>query len=127
MSDTEKKPLELPGLLSMTAILVKRIYGLSEEQPVYVKVFLPGEGQGFFVSQWTAWEDEHTKEKLVFLVGDDKCILTDLRNVAKIEFLIAEPPDSKEAMGFQVPKEPLEGVPAAWLDLWSKDLAGKQK
>jgi hypothetical protein len=70
-------------------------------------------GEELYVSRWGAWENPHTREKLIFLVTDNKWVLTGFRNVEEIEFLY-EKPESK-AIGYREPKGPIE-IPPAWLE-----------
>jgi len=112
MCNEEKKELELPGLLSSASILARRVKGFSESKELYIRIFLRN-GDELYVSRWAGWEDEHTGEKLIFLEGDNRCLLTDFRNVEEIEFLY-EKPESK-AIGFEGPIE----WPPAWLK-WGK-------
>ena len=45
------------------------------------------------------WEEDYTREKLIFLVSDDRGVLANFRNVKKIEFRYDKP--AKRVPGFQ--------------------------
>ena len=112
MCNKEEKKLELLKALNYVSILAKKAGGVPESKELYIRISLRI-GEELYVSRWGAWEDPDTREKLIFLVTDNKCVLTDFRNVEKIEFFYKKP--ETKAIGFREAKGPVE-IPPAWLE-----------
>ena len=97
-------------LLAQVNRLARKMKEVSEEEPMYIKVTTQ-KGEGFFVSEWTSWEDNKTGEKLIFFVTEDKCILIGLQNIEKIEFFAEKSQkfDESKIIGFERTLEKLSG------------------
>lgn len=102
MCNEEKKELELSEVLRYASLLARKVKGFPESQELYIQIFLRIRDD-FFISKWTSWEDQRTGEKLLFLVGDNRCVLTDFRNVEKIDFFYEKP--KSNAIEFKGPVE----------------------
>jgi len=111
MHNENRKEVELQEALSYASMLTRKIRGLPESKEIYIRVYLHG-GDDFYISGWASWPDSHTGRILVFFECKDKCIVTEFRNVEKIEFLYAKPEGSK-AIGFVTPTEEVK-VPPTW-------------
>jgi len=114
MCSEGKKEVQLAEVISDAAILTKKVKKLPPDKKIYIKAFM-NSGDDFYVSGWSSREDVRTGEKLILFVTENKTILTDFRNVQKIEFYYEKP--SSKAVGFEVPAQ----FPSpAWQEFFQK-------
>ncbi len=98
MSNENRKEVELQEALRYASMLTRKIRELPENKEIYIRVCLHS-GDNFYISGWASWPDLNTGRILVFFQCKDKCIVTEFRNVEKIEFLYEKPKEPDE-LGF---------------------------
>ncbi len=101
MSNEKREAVKLQKALSYAGVLTRKIRGLPEDKEIYIRVYMHS-GDDFYISGWASWPDLTTGGILVFFQCKDKCIVTEFRNVEKIEFLHKKP-DKPGELGFVGP------------------------
>ncbi len=117
MRDENRKEVELQKAISYASMLTRKIRGLPENEEIYIRVCLHG-GDIFYISGWASWPDLKTGSILVFFQCKNKCVMTEFRNVEKIEFLHKKPNEPNEP-GFLIPSKQFKWL--AWEEI-EKDL-----
>lgn len=95
-------------LLGHVNRLARTIKGFSEDKELPIRVFLHGQ-EDFDVYSWASWEDSQTGEKLIFFESRDRCVLTDLRNINRIEFLYEKSESEPKRIGYRGRVEEITG------------------
>ena len=93
-----QKELTLSRLIGDTLVLARKVRGFPDSKKIDMRFFLRN-SDVIKVYKWSSWEEEYTKEKLIFLESDNKCVVTDFRNVEKIEYLYGE--SETKPLGFE--------------------------
>ncbi len=89
------KTAELTDLGSLQKVIKRamwltwKVKKIPEDKDAHMLAILSNEA--FYVSGWSSWEDDKTGEKLILLIGNDKSVLTDFRNVDRFEIYYEKP------------------------------------
>ncbi len=97
-----KKAKSDPGSWQKTikdALKLARKTKKLSQKTAYMRVTLH-DGDSFYLSGWSCWEEDRTGEKIVLLIGRDRSVITESRNISKFEFFYKKPKE-KSAIGIK--------------------------